>query len=114
MEREFIRKDCDGNDVYLKLTKGNYVENLLECYAYRKVEKKGFFRTKIVYEPIYKYQSELWDKRVNRCTTISSLNSDNKEKKLNKLLDDTMELVNESIIKHRQHKEAEDFLFNKL
>lgn len=102
MKSEFIRKDINGNDVYLRLERSEYKETLINCYAYRKVTKKLFFIKYAVYKVIHKFNSDLWDTRCNGYTSTDLLN----EKELNRVLNIVIEQVNDSIIKEEKHKKG--------
>lgn len=102
MKKEFIRKDINGNDVYLKLERSEYKKTLINCYAYRKVTKKFFFIKYTMYKAIHKFNSDLWDTRCNGFTTTDLLD----EKELNIVLNTVMEQVNDSVIKEEKHKKS--------
>lgn len=112
MKTEYIRKDCEGNDVYLRLERSEYVTTLINCYAYRKVTKKSWFKTYEEFEPIYKFDSDLYDRQCNWFTTTSEINESNKDKILNKMFDIVMDEVNESITKEKRHNNALNLIFN--
>lgn len=102
MGKEFIRKDINGNDVYLKLERSEYKKTLINCCAYRKVTKKFFFIKYTVYKTIHQFNSDLWDTRCNWYTTTDLLD----EKEVNRVLSIVMEQVNDSILKEEKHKKG--------
>lgn len=103
MKKEFIRKDVNGNDVYIILERGKWTKTLLNCYAYRKIIKKIFFIKYTVYKPIHKFNSNfLWDTRCNSFTTTTIFN----EEELNKILDEIVGQVNCAVTEEQKHNKS--------
>jgi hypothetical protein len=113
MKKEIIRQDCNGDDVYLKIIQGEYVNDLLKCYAYRKIEKNGFFGKRNVYVPIQEFESDLMDKRCTSCCLISQIDLKSVEESLeNDLIKTIMYRINNSITKEKHYKEALKLIFD--
>jgi hypothetical protein len=108
MGKEFIRKDINGNDVYLRFKRSDYSKTLINCYAYRKVTKKSFFIKYTKYKAIHNFDSDLWDTRCNSYAITENFN----EEILNLMLDEIMEEVNDSIVRKQKHKKALSLIFN--
>lgn len=109
MNIEFIRFDLYGKKVYLEITKSNYSNNLINCYAYVKKQKFKIFNVK---QYIIDIDSDLFDKRCNSFLLIYELNNNNKEKKINFLIEDVMKKVNNVRKKEREYKNANIILNN--
>lgn len=112
MITEYIRKDCEGNDVYLKLERCEWISTLINCRAYRKIIKKSWFKTYEEFEPIYKFGSHAWDKQCNWFIVTSEITESNKDEVLNRMFDIVMNQVNESVTKEKQHNNALNLIFN--
>jgi hypothetical protein len=92
---EIKEKDCNGEDVYLEIIESDCFEDFLNCYAYRKVQKRFLFWKIIKKQYIHRHNCDLWDTRCNSYTTLSRINSDYIIQKV--LIDKVIAQVNESI-----------------
>ncbi len=109
MEKEFIRYDCNFNKVFVVIEKGQYNSELINCYAYRKINKYRFFTCK---KYIIDDSSELFDQRCNSYILISEVNVNNYDEKINYLINSIMEQVNRVILNKKNKKESYKLLFS--
>lgn len=103
LKNPIIRKDCEGNDVYLILEQGRYVKNLLKCYAYIKVTKKFLFIKYDRLVPIYTF--EPYSSAHKYCSSLIDtdyLTLENKQETFNKMFDSVIQQVNQSINRYKK------------
>lgn len=113
MKKEHIRKDLEGNDVYLKLEVEPLDSTIVNCYAYRKLIKKIWFLTYEKFVPICHFNSSLSDPRCSSFIVTSRITESNRDEMLNEMLDKVMNQVNRSISDEKRHIEALNFIFGK-
>jgi hypothetical protein len=109
MEKEYEAYDYDGNLFYLIIEQGQYKKELINCYAYRKKKILKIFNTK---EFIENPDSILFDKRCNSYILSSEINTDNKDEKINYLLENVTNQVNEVIIRNNKYKKGLELIFS--
>lgn len=104
-----VEKDCEGNDVHIKIAFSEYSKNLLIARAYRKATKKFLFWTREKYYPIIDFNSP----NGSQCYSImrvADLKDDNQEEKFIKLVVEAMKEVNNSIKSRNKHMDIKKWL----
>jgi hypothetical protein len=108
MEKEFIRYDCNFNKVFIVIEKSKYNNELINCYAYREINKYIFFTIK---EYIKNNNSDLFDKRCNSFILVSEITENNYQQKINYLIDSVMKQVNEVLLYEKNIKKSYKLFF---
>ncbi len=113
MKKEIIRRDCNGNDVYLVISQSSHIPDLLYCYGYRKVTRKGFFKERITFVSIEDFHSELMDKRCHSSFLISLMDPKDTDESVEKhLIKSIMNRINESIQREEHYNSVHKNIFN--
>jgi uncharacterized protein YaaR (DUF327 family) len=98
---EITEKDCNGEDVYLEIVESEHTENFLNCYAYRKVQKRFLFwkiiEKKYIHNDSTSFDSSLFDSRCNSYMLLSEIDSENIDRMVQKLTNKVLAQVNKSI-----------------
>ena len=98
MKKEIIRRDCNGEDVYLVISQSSHIPDLLYCHGYRKVTRKRFFKERIEFVSIKEFECDLMDKRCHSSHLISLIDSKNIDESVEKhLIKSIMNRINDSI-----------------